>query len=396
MNRRLNLLDYAAGSILRRYSAHLPVAAVFIIVVFLAASVILTLSSLKKEAANILAAAPELTVQEMSGGRQTPIAVDIAEKIRSVTGVESARPRIWGYLYEPYAGVNLTLWGVDEITGEKMFSGDFSFREGGFYKPGERWKIVVGEKVPQALNLKGRKNLTFTDGQGKLKSFEIAGVFSSVSSMLTADLVIMPEKDLREFFHMDKGLATDIAVTVKNPAEIPMAAVKISSLCPSCRVISRTWMQRAYEAVFNFRGGLVLLLWMGCLVSFLILLWNKGAVLSGLEKRELGILKAAGWSFEDILELKIMEGAMISGASFTGGFAAACIHVYGFDAVLFRPVLFGWSVLFPSMNLVPVFSFGPLFLILILTVLPYMAVSLLSAWKSATMDIGELIRGEDG
>ena len=394
MNRHLNILDHTLRSVFRRLSTHLPFAAIFITVVFLAASLILTLQSLLREAEILLRLSPEITVQDMIGGRQVPVDQDMAERIKPILGVKDVWPRLWGYLYEPYSGANFTLWGLDANAIQSMSDVGFKFVNGVFFRPAERGKIVVGSKVPEVLKLNGRKNVTLTDSGGKPKNFEIVGVFKTASSLLTADLIIMHTDDLRDFFQMPPHMATDIVVSVSNPAEIATVASKISQLFPSGRTVSRSQVARTYEAVFNFRGGIALYLWVGCLLAFLILLWNKGRVELAVEKKELGILKAVGWETKDVLEMKLTEAVLISIFSFAVGFFAAYIHVFFFGAALIRPVIFGWSVLYPAFHLVPVVSVGVVSLVFILTVLPYIAVSLLPAWKSASVDAIDLIRGE--
>lgn len=394
MNRHLNILDHTLRSVFSRLSTHLPSTAIFITVVFLAASLILTLQSLLREADVLLNLSPEITVQNMMGGRQVPVDETMAEAIKPILGVKEVWPRLWGYLYDPYSGANFTLWGLDSTTIQSMAGVGFKFIDGVFFRPEERGKIVVGAKVPGVLKLNGRKNITLTDASGKPRNFEIVGVFKTASSLLTADLIIMHRDDLRDFFQMPPNAATDIVVSVGNPAEIAMVASKISRLLPSSRTVSRSQVKRTYEAVFNFRGGIALYLWMGCLLAFLILLWNKGRVELAVEKKELGILKALGWGAKDVLEMKLMEAVLISTFSFAVGFVAAYIHVFFFGAVLIRPVIFGWSVLYPDFHLVPAISGGAISLVFMITVLPYIAVSLLPAWKSASVDAVELMRGE--
>jgi len=318
----------------------------------------------------------------------------MAEKIKPILGVKAVSPRLWGYLYPPFSGANFTLWALDSNALQSMTGVGIKFIDGVFFRPQERGKIVVGAKVPAVLNLNGRKNITLTDSSGKPRNFEIAGVFNTASSLLTADLILMHTDDLRDFFQMAPNVATDIVVSLSNPAEIAMVALKISQRFPSCRTVSRSQVRRTYEAVFNFRGGIALYLWMGCLLAFLILLWNKGRVELAVEKKELGILKALGWGTKDVLEMKLMEAVLISTFSFAVGFFAAYIHVFFFGAALIKPVIFGWSVLYPAFHLVPVVSVGVVSLVFILTVLPYIAVSLLPAWKSASVDAAELMRGE--
>ena len=394
MNRHLNILDFTIRFILRGFSSHLAVMSIFIIVVFFVSSIIFTLQSLKGEALKVLSLSPEIIVQNMMAGRQIPIEDCLADKIKSILGVRLSRSRIWGYLYEPYSGANFTLWGLDGETIRRMAGVQLTFREGGLFNPEERGKIVVGEKIPEVMNLNDRKNITLTNSSGKLINFEISGIFTASSSLLTADLILMHEVDLREFFSMAPGMATDIVVSVANPAEIAIVALKISQIFPSFRTISRYQIKRTYESVFNFRSTLALYLLSGCLLAFLILLWIQGRLEFTEERKSLGVLKAIGWSTAEILEMKMMQVMIVGGISFFVGYLAGYLHVAVFKAFLLRPILFGWSVLYPTLDLVPEVSLEGMSLIFMLTVFPYVIVSLLPAWKSASVDGGALMRGE--
>jgi ABC-type lipoprotein release transport system permease subunit len=394
MNRHLNILDYTLSAIVRRLPAHVAAMIIFSAIVFFAASFVLTVQSLIKESRAILSAAPEITVQYLTGGRQVPIPVDVAENIRKIPGVRTSVPRVWGYLYEPYAGANFTLWGVRPDTVGQLENAGIPVTADVFSTRGEHAKVIVGDRVPDVLELNGRKNFTLTNAAGRLQNFEIAGTFNASSSLMTADLILMEEDDLRTFFRMPQDLATDIVVSVANPVEIPMIAMKISKGCPPCRVVSREQVKRTYESIFSYRGGMVMIVWLGCMAAFLILLVNRGSARSSEEHRDLGILKALGWGTADILEMKAFESLFIGICSFVIGFFTAYFHVYELNAALLKPALFGWSVLYPEFVLVPDLSLGPLSLIFILTVVPYFGVSLLPAWKSSSIDAGGVIRGE--
>jgi ABC-type lipoprotein release transport system permease subunit len=392
-NRHTNILDYALRSIRRRWTFHISVIVIFSIVVFIAASLLFTIKSLSVEAENILTFSPDLTVQYLAGGRQVPIPISISDEIERIPGVKDAGPRVWGYLYDNISGANYTIWGVRHEDITELVSKDLSFVEGSFWDSGECGKIVVGASLKDTIGLGDRRSLSLTGPSGETKNFTIVGILGLPSSLMTADMIFMSEDDVRDFFNFQDNLATDLIVDVANPSEVPMIAKKIFDLYPSCRVISKTQLTRTYEAVFGYRGGVVLFTWFGCLVAFLILLLNKGSIITPGERKELGILKALGWSTADIMEEKVFEAGMIALLSFSIGFIGAYLHVYVFGAVLLRPILFGWSVLYPDFRLVPVFEAGPIILIFIMTVVPYFAASVFPAWKSASFESDDLLRG---
>ena len=133
LNRQRSLADYTLSALARRRGKNLALLAVYAIVVFTIASAMLFATALKREAAVVLAEAPELTVQQLRMGRHEMIdSAPIAElaAIRGVTGVEG---RLWGYFYDASSGANYTF----------QVPGDSALIPG----PGE---VLVGEGVQRA------------------------------------------------------------------------------------------------------------------------------------------------------------------------------------------------------------------------------------------------------
>jgi ABC-type lipoprotein release transport system permease subunit len=130
----------------------------------------------------------------------------------------------------------------------------------------------------------------------------------------------------------------------------------------------------------------------GAFFAFLILAWDKATGLSAEEKREIGVLKAIGWETSDILLIKFWEGTALSLASFFLGIFLAYVHVFITSSLLFRPVLQGWSVLYPQFRLTPVLDGYQLAVLFFLTVLPYTVATIIPAWRSATIDPDSVMR----
>ena len=129
-----------------------------------------------------------------------------------------------------------------------------------------------------------------------------------------------------------------------------------------------------------------------CLFAFLILAWDKASGLSAEERREIGILKAIGWETSDIILVKFWEGTIVSLSSFMTGVILAYLHVYFGSAVLFEPVLQGWSVLYPRFSLTPFINGLQLATVFSLTVIPYTIATIVPSWKAAIVDPDSQVR----
>jgi cell division protein FtsX len=385
MIRHLKILEYALSSLWRRKHKNAAIVLAYAFTIAALGSVLLLTEALRTEASRLLAASPELIVQHLRAGRHELIPTDYAEKIREVPGVGRVRPRTWGYYYDALTKANYTLLGLYEEPG------DLTLVAGRF--PSGQAEAAIGAGVAAARQAEVGDEMVLGDGRGDGAAFTVVGVFRAEADLLTHDLVVFREEDLRAFFVLPSGRATDIAVQVHNPEEVETVAGKIKSLFPDTRPITRTEMARTYDAVFNWRSGIMLTLFASALIAFCILAWDKATGISAEERREIGILKAVGWETGDILELKFWEGAAVSLSAFLLGLTAAILHVFYGGASLLRPVLQGWSVLFPPLRPVPYIDLYQIFILGFLTVAPYVACTVVPSWKAAVTDPDSVMRG---
>ena len=336
----------------------------------------------------VLQGAPELVVHRMLGGRHELSPLSYGTAFEKIPGVGQVLPRYWGYYYDNATGANYTLMGVTGKTRETS-----TLVEGVLIEPGQRGVCVIGQGVSDARLLDVGGKFPVIDAEGTLRTLQIIGIFTDASALLTNDLILLNPEELKEIFRIPQGMVTDFVVQVHNPSEINNVARKIKYAFPDTRPISRSEIIRTYDALFSWRGGLILVMFFAAVVAFSILAWDKATGLSAEERKEVGILKAIGWETSDILELKFWEGVVISSLSFLTGIIAAYAHVFFFGASLFAPALKGWSVLFPDFKLVPHIDLYQLFVLLFLTVLPYIVATIVPSWKTAITDPDIVMRG---
>src|SRR6266568_6080039 len=86
INKQLNILDFTIVSLRRRAGKICALLAVYLMVVFLLASVMFFVYAVKRETASLLADAPEIVVQRLVAGRHDPIPLAYQEKIRDIRG----------------------------------------------------------------------------------------------------------------------------------------------------------------------------------------------------------------------------------------------------------------------------------------------------------------------
>jgi len=364
-------LDFTVSSLLRRKWRTLGLILVYSCIVALLGSALLFGTALRREAAAQLSTGPDIVVQAMTMGRHDMVRATDLDAFKGLRGVRRAEARLWGYLYDTSAAANYTL----------MANADTA--------PGE---AVVGEGVARARKLGPGKLLFLVSPAGKFLKVKVKSVIAPASALVSSDLVLLNEADLRAFFSVPADLYTDLALFIANPREVLMVAEKGAIRLPGHRFVTREDLTRSYESLFSWREGLVLAILVGAVIAFAIFAFEKASGLSAEERREIGILKAVGWDTSHIITQKLMEGGLVSGTSFLIGFILAYAHVFVFRVALFEPVLIGWSTLYPRFHLTPEIDGLQVTSLALLTILPFVAAILVPVWRTASTDPDEVMR----
>jgi ABC-type lipoprotein release transport system permease subunit len=371
-----NLIEFTLMSLARRKVKTLVLLGVYTAIVFLLASVMLFTNALRHDAAQALAHAPDLTIQRMTAGRHDLIPESYLQRVTDVRGIRSATGRLWGYYYDQQTKANYTFM-VPSSTDLIVASGH----------------AVVGPSIAALLDLHVGTPMIWESYTGQLFTFTIDAILPADSSLFAADLVLVSADDFRAFFDFPLGQFTDIAVGVTNPQELSTIALKLTARLPNTRAIVRDEVLRTYDAVFNWREGVVLALLFGAVLAFAILALEKASGLTADETREIGILKAIGWETSDVIRMKAWEGALLSLTAFFLGYIAAYLHVFHWSSSLFEPVLRGWSVMSPRFDLTPSIDGLQLTSLFVFTVLPYVVATIVPIWRAATTDPDTVMRG---
>jgi ABC-type lipoprotein release transport system permease subunit len=373
LERQRYLLDFTLSSLGRRKGKNLALASLYTLVVFGLASVLMYTQALRGEALRVLAGAPDVVVQRMVAGRHDLISGDRVERLSRIRGVQSATGRLWGYYYDASAKANLTF-----LVPEKFWG-----------KPGE---VVIGEGVARTRLARPGEPFPVLAADGSVVVLKVRETIPSASELVSADLVLLSEPDFRRLFGVPPDLYTDVALAVPNEKEVATVASKIRAQMPDTRPVSHAEIARTYEAILDWRSGLVVLVLAAALLSFGIVAWDKASGLSADERREIGILKAIGWDTSEVLAVKVWEGAVISLSAFLIGLLLAYVHVFVTPAPLLAPVLKGWSTLYPDFRLTPALSPFLVSTLFLLTVVPYTVATVVPAWRAATTDPDEVMR----
>jgi ABC-type lipoprotein release transport system permease subunit len=341
--------------------------------VFLITSVMFFANAIRREADAVLAGAPEMIIQKVIAGRHDLIPISYAEKVKSIRGIRKVKTRLWGYYFHQGSGSNYTLMATD----------DFPLKEG---------ETIIGDGVLRTWGTIRKNQLFFKAYDGKPVTLKIVNSFSADTDLVSSDLILMSESTFRRITGVPAGFATDLALTIRNLKESPTIAAKVVALLPDTRPVLREEIRRTYTSLFDWRSGYIIVLLSGAVLALFIFALDKATRLSAEEKAEIGILKALGWDTSDILILKFWEGLVVCLTAFVVGVASAYIHVYLASAPLFEHALKGWAVLYPAFKLNPDVNFYQLAVVFSLTVLPYVLITIVPAWRVSVTDPDAVMR----
>lgn len=395
------IIDFTISSLLRRKVKNLGLLVLYTLIVFILASTMFFTYSIKKEASLILKGSPEIVVQKIVAGRHDLFPVSYIDSIRKIRGVADVESRLWGYYYDSLVGANYTLLTPPAIktreSSSKVTVVDDEINEhedSGSVKPLfeyddarlEPGTLIIGNGIARLRNIARDDYMPFRAFDGTIMNFRIVGVLSSQSELVSSDLMLITADDFRKLFGIDKQYVTDVIVTVNNPSEVATVASKIKKRLIDSRPLIRDEILRTYDSIFNWRGGMMIVVFSAAVLAFVIFAWDKASGLSAGERREIGILKAVGWETADVIQMKFWEGAIISLTAFFTGVILAYVHVFFTGSLVFEPALKGWSSLYPNFDLTPFINAEQLTTLFFLTVIPYTVATIVPIWRAATID----------
>ena len=396
LERQRNIIDFSVRSLLQKRIKNTLILVIFMLLVFVMASVLFITSSLTTELFSTSDELPDITVQKIQGGRQVNIQAAYSPVISKIPGVESVEFRVWGYFYLEALKTNFTIYGLDI---NQLEEGEFQ-RIVDWKLPSKtkeqdpQFRMIIGRGVHRLMKeiRMSESFLFFQPDWDTAIPFDIVGIFDTSTQLQSNDLMVLQMEGARKVLAVPDEEYTDLIVHVPNPEEVENIALKIRRYYPELRTITKSQIQTTYASMFSWRSGFVLSSLLVVILAFLVLIWDKASGLSPLEKREIGILKAIGWDTDMVLTVKLWENLILSLLACITGILLSYAFVYWLKAPGLKEIFIGWSTIYPDFQLVPSIDFRLLLLILCFTVVPYVAFAILPAWKAAITDPDNAIR----
>jgi ABC-type lipoprotein release transport system permease subunit len=391
LTRAWSLSAHAVGALGRRRAKNLALGGGLAFAVALVGAVLFLSDALRAEAERASAVMPDVTVERLVAGRPSSISMSDASKVKDFPSVRAVTPRVWGYLFLAGIEGNVTIVGTSPgATALSLAHGDLS--SGRDLALGAH-EMIAGAGLAAALGIEIGDRVGLPSPNPDAPPLSLVGTFASSVDLYTSDVVLCDDADARSLLGLTAGESTDLAVWATNPNESHVIATKIAGTLPGSRVIEKSLLGRLYALTYGRRAGLVLAAAIPALLALLVLAWDRASGLGPEEKREIAVLKAIGWSTSDVLTSKLLEALLVSIVAATVGLALAYVWVFPLEAPGLRPALAGWSVLYPRARLTPEVDLAELLSLALAIVAPFVGLSIVPAWRAATMDPMEAMRG---
>ncbi len=383
--------EFALNSILRQKTKNIFIFTLFTILIFLVASIFEISNGLKKELLTTVNSLPEITIQNTQAGKIIDIEESKINEILQINGISSANGRVWGYYYFAPKNLYFTIVGIDQFEQQAKNNFEILTKQYDFNKMQN--EMIVGNGILKILNENYyREYFNFIKPNGEIKQVNIIGSFDRETTLQTNDIILMSKDLAYEIFGINQTMVTDIVVDVKNIEEIDTVALKIKEIFPNYKVTTREDLKRGYEEMFNYKGGLFLALFIVCLFSFFMIIYDRSSGLNNEEKREIGILKAVGWSTNNILKWKFYESTIISITAFLFGFILSFLYVYILEAPLLKNLFLGFNTMKPEFSIPFELNLSLMATIFFICIPIYIAATIFPSWRASVADADEVLR----
>lgn len=362
--------------------------------IFIIASATFTCESIKKELVITHSELPDIVVQKIVGGRQQHLPVSYIDAVVDIPGIKMIYPRIWGYYYFDYAGVNFSIMGIDpyEPQYKKSLEDaiiDFEINQ---LLSTKNW-MIAGYGIHKLFNEVAYINEAyFRKPDGKYLSLTPIGVLNKNGSIFNSDMVLISKDYAKELLGLKNNEVTDFAIDVYNKNEIVSIASKIRDLLKDVRTITKQDVLNSYNSVFNYKSGIFLSLFGTLIFTMIIIVIDKLSGLSEGERMEIGVLKSTGWTTNDILKLKFYESSFLALLSYVFAVLVAMVYVFLLKAPVMIDIFKGYGALKIHYHLIFAANFYVLSLIFFTTIPFYISAVIIPTYKLSTIDTYEVFR----
>ncbi|MFZ7125284.1 MAG: FtsX-like permease family protein [Desulfobacterales bacterium] len=358
------LLLWAVRDLIRRPLETLGLGITLMLLVAVMGIPILAAGGLTNTAERLIREGPAAVIRKVSplGWEPIPLREAIA-CAASVPGVLEVRGRIWGMAGGPDGPVTIVGADADVLAAIPPLRNHEALVQG---------EAIVG----RALDPQPGVHRIDLEGSGRTAAFEIKGILPVAADMAAFDVVLLHPSDARLLLDIPEDCASDLAVEVFHDDEVEAMRRELTGAFPwPVRMVSRNETMKHYRALLGASAGLRLYSYIPVVLGLCLVVATT--LRERLRRRrEIGLMKALGWTPSDIARLELIRSGVLAAASAIPGAALAYAVTFGFGSPWLAAAVFGWQGRLPAMVLDPSGLVMALVEISAIVVLPFLAASL--------------------
>lgn len=373
--------------LVKHKSKHFAILLISIFIVFLTSSILFIKNSLQKEISQALENQSDFIVQKTISNKIKDIDTSLIDEFYEINGVSKVTQRVYGQYYFMPENVYFTIIGIDffEETTNQDLKELLNFLN--ISKFLEKDSMIIGNGVKKVLD----KYAYFDSYDFKLenensKNIKIFKDLPKEANLIANDLIIMDINIAKKILDIKPDFATDIVLDVPNPLERQNVKEQILLKESNIRILQKDELKKEYENMFNYKGGIFLILFIVVIFTFILVLYQRYSMISSNDKREIGILKAVGWSIKDIIKLKIIENFIVAFMAFIIGVIFAYIFVFILQAPILKNIFIGFSNIKNDFILNQNIKISNLITLFLFFMVPFLSAVLIPVWKIAVID----------
>ncbi|MBF7065984.1 ABC transporter permease [Aliarcobacter butzleri] len=373
--------------LVKHKSKHFAIFLISIFIVFLTSSILFIKNSLQKEISQALENQSDFIIQKTVANKIKDIDSSLIDEFYEINGVSKVTQRVYGQYYFMPENVYFTIIGIDffEETTNQDLKELLSFLN--ISKFLEKDSMIIGNGVKKVLD----KYAYFDSYDFKLenensKNIKIFKDLPKEANLIANDLIIMDINIAKKILDIKPDFATDIVLDVPNPLERQNVKEQILLKESNIRILQKDELKKEYENMFNYKGGIFLILFIVVIFTFILVLYQRYSMISSNDKREIGILKAVGWSIKDIIKLKIIENFIVAFMAFIIGVIFAYIFVFILQAPILKNIFIGFSNIKNDFILNQNIKISNLITLFLFFMVPFLSAVLIPVWKIAVID----------
>ena len=389
----LNKLNFLLILLISYRKKHLGVFIISTLLIALVSSVLFVSSSIKRDIYSTLDNQADFTLQRYKAGKVLNSPQVWIDEFLNIDGVSEVQGRVYGMHYYEPAQQYFMIVGIDFYDTQVVKTLKSLIEDINIEKFQERKNMIIGSDVKNFFDeYHYFEYYPFRPPDRSIEKVYIYDVFPSNSNIVSSDMIIMEKEQAKKILGVEEGFVTDIVLSVPNQQERETVDIKLRVSHFDMRVIQKSDIQKYYENLFNYKGGIFLTLYLIVLSTFLLILYQRYSMVRDVDAKEVAILRIIGWRINEILWFKITENLLVILFAYIFGVILAYIYVYLFNAPLLKSIFLGYSNLGLSTSFSPHISINELVSIFLIFVTPFIIAILIPLWRLSIKDPTEIIK----